>query len=640
MGLLKNQAIASKSKKRKSKATALAQPVKSNNVPKPIARKSKPKATKPIPKGVMESFSHWFCHGWEAIEKKDGKTWITLKYPLATGKILELWKDPTTAIGLRFGKETRYGMLDIDAGSKYHNPEGLDRIKDALAILGIEDSLLIQSSHSTGWHLYFFLPQAIATFALACGLQDALEMAGLELKPGQLEAFPNRKGRTKNGFVAYNGHRLPLQTGSALLDADGNPYSQSIQSFLRQAEMVSECVDFDLLLNTCQDAHNRYTARLFSGKAKHQPLAKQFGGRRLLKELNTIIETGWTAHGQSMDILGTIAAKGRIFHGLGGEELADWVYRTAINAPGFYDYCRHEKECPAWAARWAKCAERKYYPYGSRNGGDFKPPKEAGPTNEEKQADARKRIVEAIADFKASGRAWPSTIRARRLLIAKMACCSERTLAKAEYLSLWHPDHQSKAVTPMPYTEQVSGISPERDHTTPITWGASSFPGRAEKKITSSSQPRESDCDRLTSAICTTPVASLKTKTTQTHTGKVIELFQVTMNVPNSEITNGKPRIRIVNRPVVAIANDPNPAGLKPGDWVIEPDRPDRLMKLASIDDDGEWCRLVKPDCQQPGLIGSLAYLPELQHAPPELIAEYFPNGDRGHQSNGGSAHG
>jgi hypothetical protein len=101
------------------------------------------------------------------------------------------------------------------------------------------------------------------------------------------------------------------------------------------------------------------------------------------------------------------------------------------------------------------------------------------------------------------------------------------------------------------------------------------------------------------------------------------------MNVPKTEITNEKSRIRIVNRPVVPIANDPNPQGLKPGDWVVEVDRPDRLMKLAAIDLDGIWCRLHSPDCHCPGLIGELGYLPELLLAPPELIAEFFPNGDR-----------
>jgi hypothetical protein len=612
MGLLKNQAVPS------------GKPIKRAKV-QSVARRL---VSKPFPKGTRSRFGHWFNHRWEAIAKEDGQNWKTFNHPLSLDNIWELWNDPTTAIGLRFGKTTRYGMFDIDAPGKYHNEEGLKAVKDALAILGIEDSLLVQSSSSGGWHLYFFLPQAISTFALACGLQDAIEMVGLELKKGHLEAFPNRKGRTKDGFTLYNGHRLPLQKGSALLDNDGVPYSQSIEVFLAQAEMAATRVDFDLLLSTCQDSHSRYTARLFDSKAKHQPLARQFGGKRLLKELNNIIDPGWTAHGQSNDILGAIAAKGRIFQGLGGQALADYVYQTAIDAPGFGQYCRHQRECPAWAVRWARCAERKYYPYGTRKGGDFKALKEAGPTNEERQADAKKRIVEAIADYETSGRCWPSTIRARRKLIASMACCSERTLAKAEYLMLWHPAHISLANSQKPDTVGDAATQSERDPAPPITVG----PGYSafEFKKTSS-----------TSA-CTSPRRAKKTKTVQNLTGQGIQKiirFEAGETVPISRrlaIVNNRqnhtqqgtqPLLRIVNRPKLPIA-DPNPNGVKPGDWVVELHRPRALLRLESIDPDGEYCR-----CQDVHWGGrELCLLSELNHAPPDLVAEYLPNGDR-HQT-------
>jgi hypothetical protein len=575
MGLLKNQAIPSADRRR--------------------ARHS---IVKPLPSGTGARFGHWFNHGWEVIKKEEGQNWKTSKYQISPGKIWELWNEPETAIGLRFGKTTRYGMLDIDAPGKYHNEEGLKAVKDALAILGIEDSLLVQSSSSGGWHLYFFLPQAISTFALACGLQDAIEMVGLELKKGHLEAFPNRKGRTKDGFTLYNGHRLPLQKGSALLDEDGIPYSQSLEVFLAQAEMAATRVDFDLLLSTCQDAHSRYTARLFDGKAKHQPLARQFGGKRLLKELNNIIEPGWTAHGQSNDILGAIAAKGRIFQGLGGQALADYVYQTAIDAPGFEQYCRHQRECPAWAVRWARCAERKYYPYGTRKGGDFKALKEAGPTNEERQADARKRIVEAIADYEGSGRCWPSTIRARRKLIAMLACCSESTLAKSSYLSLWHPDHVSLADDQKSHTEQDTATKSERDHTPPITVGARySSPPPPEKTTTSSPvlPPRRAE----------------KTKTVQNLTGQGIQKisqFEAGEPVPisrrlaivNNHQTQSQQRIQpreqnnVVPIAVGAVGAVGSWTDLPPlaiGDLVVEVSQPGRLLRLESIDPDGEYCR-------------------------------------------------
>jgi hypothetical protein len=91
------------------------------------------------------------------------------------------------------------------------------------------------------------------------------------------------------------------------------------------------------------------------------------------------------------------------------------------------------------------------------------------------------------------------------------------------------------------------------------------------------------------------------------------------------QITN--PRIRIINRPVYPIA-DPNPNGVKPGDWVVEVHRRRALLRLESIDPDGEYCRCA--DVHWGGR--ELCLLSELNHAPPELIAEYFPNGDR-HQT-------
>ena len=622
----------------KARGKALPQPVKS----KPAPIKPKAKKARPIPKEVREAFGHWFNHGYEAIAKEDGQNWTTFKYPLSPGKIWDYWQASNVAIGLRFGKETPYGMLDIDAPSKYHTPSGLAAIKDALAILGIEDSLLIQSSNSGGWHLYFFLPQAIPTFALACGLQDALEMAGLTLKKGQLEAFPNRKGRTKQGFTLYNGHRLPLQTGSALLDDDGNPYSQSLETFLRQAEWASECVDMDLLLSTCQDAHQSYTASLFAGKTKYQPLARQFGGKRLLKELNLIIDAGWTAHGLSNDILGAIAAKGRIFHGLGGQALADFVYQTAIDAPGFAQYCRHQKECPAWAVRWARCSERKYYPYGSRKGGDFKPLKEAGPTNEERQADAMLRVADAVGDYQASGRAWPDSLSKRRTLIAKMANCSGRTLAKPTYLPLWHPDHRLVAddvavihpIAEKPHTEQVSDISPRLDHTPPITVGVPSCSGSEKKESSTSSILSVSHSIITIPATCTTPSRPPKTKTVQNLTQQGIEPFCPLLPVP---IT---PRLTIVKNPesqpqsqfqrsnVVPIAKQPAQGWetlppFQPGDLVVEAIRPGLLLRLESIDDDGEWCRCRDVEWGR----SELCLLSELREPALGLLGEEVKNG-------------
>ena len=55
-------------------------------------------------------------------------------------------------------------------------------------------------------------------------MNKAAEDAGLEIKKGQLETFPN----TKRYNSLFNGHRLPLQQGSYLLDKDYVPESDRV----------------------------------------------------------------------------------------------------------------------------------------------------------------------------------------------------------------------------------------------------------------------------------------------------------------------------------------------------------------------------------------------------------------------------
>ncbi|MEO0409351.1 MAG: hypothetical protein AAF289_18565, partial [Cyanobacteria bacterium P01_A01_bin.135] len=65
--------------------------------------------------------------------------------------------------GVRFGKTTRYALLDIDSGSAYHpqrDPQAIQRILAALEPLGITAYLVCTSSYSGGLHLYF--PFAVA----------------------------------------------------------------------------------------------------------------------------------------------------------------------------------------------------------------------------------------------------------------------------------------------------------------------------------------------------------------------------------------------------------------------------------------------------------------------------------------------
>lgn len=172
-----------------------------------------------------ERFHRLFTQGWDFILKETPESnWKTVKkFKLTAQKCWYKYTDPQQIIGLRFGTETNYGLYDIDWGSKHHpreQEESLRSLKEQLEEYGIVGFVLLQSSSSQGLHLYFFLDRPINTFRLACVMNKAAFEAGIEIKRGQLETFPN----TKRYNSRFNGHRLPLQQGSCLLNKDYVPY--------------------------------------------------------------------------------------------------------------------------------------------------------------------------------------------------------------------------------------------------------------------------------------------------------------------------------------------------------------------------------------------------------------------------------
>ncbi|NER84069.1 MAG: hypothetical protein F6K42_31925 [Leptolyngbya sp. SIO1D8] len=161
----------------------------------------------------------------------DSNDWKTNEnYPLKPRVLWARWQDAAQIIGVRFGRFTRYALLDIGQDSQYLDV--VSNLQYALTTLGIVRTIPIRSSDSGGIHLYIPLPQQYPTFSVACALQQCLETQGFEIAPGQLECFPNVKSY-EWAFSEYNGHRLPLQpqTGSCLLDKDLQPMGTDLALF-------------------------------------------------------------------------------------------------------------------------------------------------------------------------------------------------------------------------------------------------------------------------------------------------------------------------------------------------------------------------------------------------------------------------
>jgi hypothetical protein len=286
---------------------------------------------------------------WSPIQLING-TWQTLKtqsgkkVPLTLNAIERAYR-LDKLLGKRFGVLTNYLMLDIDAGSLYHPRNGgLQPILDALEKLGLRRCLLIQSSNSTGIHLYFPLSAAVNSWALANAAHAVLSAAGIQITGGQCELFPNRKAIG----AQHNGHRLPLQQGSYLLNDDYTIASNSKADFLQQWQLAASGQD---------------TGTLTQAITARAPLTAQ---RRAYT--GALPPIAWTAFGDSNEVMKALVNYGDRYLGLQNVvDLAEWVIAVAPQLPGFAQFASKESKDDLlrsnWAYRWAKSHFRKARDY-------------------------------------------------------------------------------------------------------------------------------------------------------------------------------------------------------------------------------------------------------------------------------------
>lgn len=404
----------------------------------------------PLPRDPLgQRLCELFPYFWQTIVgvNEPDPNWQTItQYPLRPRVLWQMWQDAAQLVGVRFGNQTQYALIDLDHGSPYHpqqTPGELLKIRLALETIGIYRTLLIRSSWSEGLHLYIPLPETVPTFGLASALKQCLQAQGLTIAPGKLEIFPNCKAYAKPGsFTEYNAHRLPLQpaSGSCLLDDDGNPTSQDLARFFQQWDTAAIGQDMAELRQAIATAkRNR------RGKPHRQSTVIE----EWVQDLRTEMEEGWTGYGQTNHLLKTIACYGVVFKGLQGEELADYVLRTAIALPGYAEWCRHQYEIQVRTAVWARAAEGYYWPLGETPLRSRQLPEDAEnnivPINRRRSEDAQQRIREAVVQLEAAGQ-LPATATARAIAIADQGI-STKTLYR--YQELWHPKLVTEGLAPL-----------------------------------------------------------------------------------------------------------------------------------------------------------------------------------------------
>lgn len=274
-------------------------------------------------------------------------------------------------------------MVDIDITSQYHPlADGPDVILEALEGIGLCEPVIIRSSRSGGLHLYFPLSESESSWQVALLMHQALKLSGISIKCGQCETFPNKKSRNSD----YNGHRLPLQQGSCILDDDFNPISNSPELFV-----------------------------------KHWAIA---ASRNLLHHLDAAIETQaykpvdrklpplpcFTGPGESNEVLKELANYGDRYHSKRTiPSLANWMKETIVTLPGYQEFCSAESRADIakdWCERWAKSHLKQRRSYLE---------KEAGPDHNAVAAqEAEKRLRTCLKEL------GPTTYASIRALWASL----------------------------------------------------------------------------------------------------------------------------------------------------------------------------------------------------------------------------
>lgn len=98
-----------------------------------------------------------------SIWKHEGqKRWMKWSRPLTDEQMLGVMSDEGRGLyrGCHWGEYTRFGVLDIDQGSQYHNYPSFIDLCYRFTRVGLTLTAY-QSSESGGWHLYFFFEDEV-----------------------------------------------------------------------------------------------------------------------------------------------------------------------------------------------------------------------------------------------------------------------------------------------------------------------------------------------------------------------------------------------------------------------------------------------------------------------------------------------
>lgn len=314
--------------------------------------------------GIKDKLFALYPNRVQAILQPPGcKSWTTISkhWPLPDETILAAVAGKERNVyGLRWADQTRFAVLDIDAGGRYHSAQELQRLLEILAGVSLT-ATLYQSSDSGGWHIYVFLDQWETSNEVQETLRAWLVANGYEIRGGQLEIFPSG-----------NGLRLPLQAGFAWLDDNGVVLERR-ENLTTDDAIIRFLNDLEARANNWKESRKRIQSQLEQLDRQRQDNAQgreeqldtadfeRLFNYRLIPEKyqdgRRYWQTGLTASGQRHDAI--LAVEHYLWHGdssagvpaLPGEWNDDPRYRliSAWIEAKHNGFCNHINK-----AKWAK----------------------------------------------------------------------------------------------------------------------------------------------------------------------------------------------------------------------------------------------------------------------------------------------
>jgi len=401
---------------------------------------------------------------------------------------------PKFILGCRAGRATRFAVIDIDAGSRYHNKTELSRIRQTLSLAGLQNSVLYRSSDSGGWHLYLFFDEPVSSKDLRKQLLELFRLSGYIISKGTLEIFPH-PGDSSIG----QGLRLPLQPGWAWLNED-NLVVRDDRLELSPTQALSKFLsDLENEANTRHDFH-RMRAYVEGLTARQEQVKIETTRNTSSNNVIPLNRLKTVQDGESADLVqsafghlppninANVWVKGRTFyqHGLfapsqraeaifclshylfygdpmfdirplgyGYEDEREWTLRQILELKhnGFSREI-NKGSGDAWsqayrAAHWTPQSQLQQ----EEKSKPFKKivPKAWERNNANRKVDARKRIRESIEILVASGEKF--TVRD----IREQAGCSMETLYS--HADIWQLFHQQANQSPLAIvTDEYNGV--------------------------------------------------------------------------------------------------------------------------------------------------------------------------------------